>query len=49
VNKGISYGMPQKIKDEVSVEAMSSKGGVNWTNGHIIFQYLKQFFGKSLV
>jgi hypothetical protein len=48
VDKGISNGMHPKVMDEVSVEAMLSEAGVNWTNAHIIFQHLKQFFGKSL-
>ena len=34
--------------DEVSVEAMLSEAGVNWTNARILFWHLKQFFGKSL-
>jgi hypothetical protein len=35
--------------DEVSVEAMLSKAEVNWTSARIIFQHLKQFFGRSVV
>ena len=37
MDKGMSNGMRQKIMDEVSVEAMLSEAGVNWTNGRIIF------------
>jgi hypothetical protein len=48
VDKGISNGMRPKVMDEVSVEAMLSEAGVNRTNARIIFQHLKQFFGKSL-
>ena len=35
--------------DEVSVEAMLTEAGVNWTNARILFRHLKQFFGRSLV
>ena len=31
------------------MESMLSEAGVNWKSGHIIFQHLKQLFGKSLV
>jgi hypothetical protein len=48
VDKGISNGMHPKVMDEVSVEAMLSEAGVNWTNARLIFRHLKQFFGKSL-
>jgi hypothetical protein len=34
--------------DEVSVEAMLTEAGVKWTNACILFQHLKQFFGRSL-
>ncbi len=44
----MSNGMHQKIIDEVSIEAMLSETGINWTNGHIIFRHLKQIFGKNL-
>jgi hypothetical protein len=49
VNKGISNGIPQQIMDEVSVEAMLSEAGVNWTSGRIIFCHLKQYFGISII
>jgi hypothetical protein len=35
--------------DKVSVEAMLSEAGVNWTSGHIIFHHLQQYFGKSII
>ncbi len=41
--------MPQKLMDEVSVEAMLSEAGVNWISGCIIFCHLKQYFGKSII
>ncbi len=45
----LNNGIPSlKVMDEVSVEAMLSEAGVNWTNGRILFQCLKQFFGRSL-
>jgi hypothetical protein len=34
--------------DEVSVEAMLTEAGVNWTNARILLRHLKQFFGRSL-
>jgi len=46
VSKGVSH---QKVMDEVSVEAMLSEAGVNWTSARIIFRHLKQFFGRSVV
>jgi hypothetical protein len=46
----VSKGVPhQKVMDEVSVEAMLSEAGVNWTSARIIFRHLKQFFGRSVV
>ena len=48
VKKGVADGIPSKIMDEVSVEAMLTEAGVNWTNARILFRHLKQFFGRSL-
>jgi hypothetical protein len=46
VSKGVS---DHKVMDEISVEAMLSEAGVNWTSGRIIFRHLKQFLGRSIV
>jgi hypothetical protein len=46
VSKGVSE---HKVMDEISVEAMLSEAGVNWTSGRIIFRHLKQFLGRSIV
>ena len=44
----MANGIPLKVMDEVSVEAMLSKAGINWTNAWVLFRHLKQFFGRSL-
>ncbi len=49
LRKGVADGIPLKKMDEVSVEAMLTEAGVNWTNARILFRHLKQFFGRSLV
>ena len=49
VTQGVANGIPPKVMDEVSVEAMLSEAGVNWTNARILFRHLKQFFGRSMV
>jgi hypothetical protein len=45
--KDIRNGAPQKIMDEVSVDAILSKAGVNWKSGCIIFCHLKQLTGGN--
>jgi hypothetical protein len=49
VKQGVANGIPPKVMDEVSVEAMLNEAGVNWTNGRVLFRHLKQYFGRSLV
>lgn len=49
VREGVANGFPPKVMDEVNVEAMLHEAGVNGTNARVLFRYLKQFFGKSLV
>ncbi len=49
VTQGVANGIPPKVMDEVSVEAMLSEAGVNWINARILFRHLKQFFGRSTV
>jgi hypothetical protein len=45
-NNGV---LSSRVMDEVSVEAMLTEAGVNWTSGRILFRHLRQFFGRSLV
>ncbi len=49
VKQGVANGIPPKVMDEVSVEAMLNEAGVNWTNARVLFRHLKQYFGRSLV
>jgi hypothetical protein len=49
VKQGVANQMSPKAMDEMSVEAMLDKAGVNWTNARFIFRHQKQFFGRSLV
>jgi hypothetical protein len=37
VKQGVANQMSPKVMDEVSVEAMLNKAGVNWTNARVIF------------
>jgi hypothetical protein len=49
VKQGVANGIPPTVMDEISIEAMLNKAGVNWTNGRVLFCHLKQYFGRSLV
>jgi hypothetical protein len=49
VTQGVANGIPPKVMDEVSIKAMLSEAGINWTNARILFCHMKQFFGRSMV
>jgi hypothetical protein len=49
VRQGVANGIPNKVMDKVSLEAMLHEASVNWSNDCILFRHPKQFFGRSLV